>query len=622
MTRDAPRRAGALAALVSLVGLVGLVSACRALDPFEHLPEESLPRTGAVVSQHPLATAVGLGILRAGGNAADAAVATALALAVVYPQAGNLGGGGFALWVPHAGEPASLDFRETAPAGYEARLYLDEAGEVVRERSLSTPLAVGVPGSPAGLFELYRRFGSKRLSFVQLCDPAIRLARSGFHVDPWLAQVLASESTRRHLTADPAAAGLFYPGGKPLAEGEILKQPALAATLRRFARGGVHAFYHGDTARSIVASLEAADVRAGGVTRGGGMTLADLAAYEVREREPVIGWFRGMEIIGMGPPSSGGVALLQVLAILDGFPLGAERTRTQDELETGAPIPAEVSGLSARAVHWWIEAMRLAFADRAEHLGDPDQHPVPLTALLDSGWIAERRMSIRELSDPDVGPMGLQIPPEGSQTTHLSVLDEDGNAVSLTTTLNGSFGSGIMAAEAGFFLNNELDDFSIRAGTANMYGLVGGAANQLMPGKRPLSSMTPTVVRDGGRRVSLVIGAPGGPRIITAVIQVILRMLVYEQDLQTAVAAPRLHQQWSPQVTRFEPGWNPDLLQALRSLHDQEVETAGGGYGSVQAISVAPDGTVVGVSDPRHGGSAGIQGEPLPPPRRPDMARR
>jgi len=523
--------------------------------------------------------------------------------------------------VPHAGEPASLDFREMAPAGYEARLYLDEAGEVVRERSLSTPLAVGVPGSPAGLFELYRRFGSKRLSFAQLCAPAIRLAKSGFPVDPWLARSLAASSMRRRLTADPASAALFYPQGKALTEGEVLEQPNLAATLRRFARGGVNAFYRGETAASIVESLEAADERADGVTRGGGMTLEDLEAYEVRDREPVVGWFRGMEVIGMGPPSSGGVALLQVLAILDGFPLGAERTRTMKEVADGVPIPAEDSGLSARAVHWWIEAMRLAFADRAEHLGDPDHHPVPLTALLDSAWIAERRMSIRELSDPDVGPMGLELPPEGSQTTHLSVLDKQGNAVSLTTTLNGSFGSGIMAADAGFFLNNELDDFSIRAGTANMYGLVGGAANQLMPGKRPLSSMTPTVVRDGGRRVSLVIGAPGGPRIITSVIQVILRTLVYGQDLEAAVAAPRLHQQWMPQVTRFEPGWNPDLLEALRSLHDQEVETSGGGYGSVQAIAVAPDGTVVGVSDPRHGGSAGIEGEPLPPQRRPDMAQ-
>lgn len=599
-----------------------LTGACRALDPFEHLPEESLPEAGAVVSQHRLATEVGLRILRDGGNAADAAVATALALAVVYPQAGNLGGGGFALWVPHAGEPASLDFREVAPAGYEARLYLDEAGEVVRERSLSTPLAVGVPGSPAGLFELYRRFGSQRLSFAQLCDPAVRLARSGFPVDAWLAKELARNSTREHLTADPAAAALFYPEGNALTEGQLLKQPQLAATLRRFARGGVNAFYRGDTATSIVESLQAADERAGGVTRGAGMTLEDLEAYEVRKREPVVGWFRGMEIIGMGPPSSGGVALLQVLAILDGFPLGAERTRTQREVADGALIAAEDSGLSARAVHWWIEAMRLAFADRAEHLGDPDQHPVPLTALLDSAWIAERRMSIRELSNPDVGPMGLEHHPEGSQTTHLSVLDKHGNAVSLTTTLNGSFGSGIMAADAGFLLNNELDDFSIRAGTANMYGLVGGAANQLMPGKRPLSSMTPTVVRDGGRRVSLVIGAPGGPRIITSVIQVILRMLVYDQDLATAVAAPRLHQQWMPQVTRFEPGWNPDLLQALRSLHDQEVETAGGRYGSIQAIAVAPDGTVVGVSDPRDGGSAGIEGQPLSAPRRPDMAQR
>ena len=612
---------------VSLAALLG--AGCQAADPFAGEVEGVTPRSGAVVSEHPLASAAGLRILRRGGNAADAAVTTALVLAVVYPQAGNLGGGGFALWVPHGGEAEALDFRETTPAGYEPRLYLDEQGEVVPERSVATPLAVGVPGSPAGLFALFRRHGSGHLTLAELCSPAIELARKGFPVDPWLARSLRSEPTRRRLTADPAAAALFYPDGEPLEEGQRLRQPDLARTLRRFSRGGAQAFYVGPTAEAIVDSLARADERAGGVTRGGGMTAEDLAGYEVIVRPPVVGWFRGHEVIGMGPPSSGGVVLLQVLAILAGFPLDVERESTRDEIEVGAHPTGDGSGISARALHWWIEALRVAFADRAEHLGDPDPHgqtdfrPVPVAELLSPAWIAERRVSIGDRANPEVGPLELAPPVEGSQTTHVSVIDRDGNAVSLTTTLNGSFGSGILAQGAGFLLNNELDDFSIRAGTPNMYGLVGGAANQLAPHRRPLSSMTPTVVREGGRQLTLVLGSPGGPRIITSVMQVVLRVLVYDQDLPLAVAAPRLHQQWKPATTRFEQGWETTLIESLVNRHDQPVQVQAGaqGFGSIQAIHVGSDGTVSAVSDPRRGGVAGIEGRPLPPPRRPPRRR-
>jgi gamma-glutamyltranspeptidase / glutathione hydrolase len=580
------------------------------------------PEAGVVVCEHPLATAAGLEVLDAGGNAADAAVATALALAVVYPQAGNLGGGGFVVWAPSGGSPATLDFRERAPAGYEARLYLDEAGEVVRERSVSTPLAVGVPGSPAGLFELYRRFGSRHLSFEELCAPALRLAKQGFEVDPWLARGLATGSARRRLEADPAARALFYPGGEPLEAGTLLRQPDLARTLTRYARGGPDGFYRGETARAILSALRAADERMGGVTRGGDMLPSDLTGYEVIERAPQTGWFRGHEVIGMGPPSSGGVVLLQVLKILDGFPLDDERERTLDDIELGVHPVGDGSGLSARALHWWIEALRCAFADRAEHLGDPDFTQVPLSRLLGDGWIGERRMQIGERANPDLAPMAQAPAHESSQTTHLSVLDRKGNGVSLTTTLNGSFGSGILVPGAGFLLNNELDDFSIRAGTPNMYGLVGSAANQLAPGKRPLSSMSPTVVRDDRGRVVLVLGAPGGPRIITAVTQVLLRVLVLGQGLEAAVAAPRLHQQWRPTETSFEGEFDPELVARLVEVHGHEAKIIeGGAFGSIQAIAVAPDGSVVGVSDPRRGGVAGVQGRPLPAARPPTVRR-
>ena len=606
---------------------------CSAVDPFRAMDDLPGPERGAVVSEHPLATRAGLRVLEAGGNAADAAVATALTLAVVYPQAGNLGGGGFAVWVPGEGEPATLDFREVAPARYTADLYLDESGDVVPSRSLRTPLAVGVPGSPRGLFELYRAHGSRRLSFTQVCETAIVLAENGFRVDPWLAASLRRESVRELLTADPGGAALFYPNGEPLAEGDLLVQPALARTLRAFALGGSDGFYTGSVAKAIVADLAEADRRTGGAAGTSLMSRGDLRAYEAVWREPVIGRFRGREVIGMGPPSSGGVALLQVLGILQGLPLDLARRTALESVEIGALDPPRMDrmgqlegddalgppedvGVDARALHWWIEAMRCAFADRAEHLGDPDHVEVPVTELLSPEWIARRRMGIGERADLEVGAWVRPIPDGSDETTHLSVVDREGNAVSLTTTLNGSYGSGIFVDEAGFLLNNELDDFSIQAGVPNMYGLVGADANQLAPGRRPLSSMTPIVVRSASGRVELVLGAPGGPRIITAVVQVVLRVLVHGQELAEAVRAPRLHQQWRPERTRFEPNFDEALIDSLRRDHGQPVGAPEPGrfFGSVQAIQVAPDGSVEAISDPRRGGAGGLEGAGIEPP--------
>ncbi len=589
-------RGRALFALVS-VGLLAVVgTACRSFpedSPGLHWPR---PRAGVVVSEHPDATEAGVRILDLGGTAADAAVATALALAVVYPQAGNLGGGGFAIWAPHEGEPLALDFRETAPARLSADAFL-EGGEPVRWRLLASHLASGVPGSPAGLYELHARCG--RLPFGVVAAPAIDLARRGFEVDAWLARDLADPDVREQL-AQPYARALFYPGGAPPREGDLLVNEDLARTLETLVREGPSGFYEGAVANLIVAEME----------RGGGLVdHADLVAYEAQWREPLRGWFRGKEVISMPPPSSGGIVLLQMLAILDGLPLDGARHAALASEPDGV-------GLSERAVHWWIEALRMAFADRAVHMGDPDFGDVPVRRLLAPQWIAERRVAIGERANPDVAAWVPAAEVESAQTTHLSVIDAEGNAVSLTTTLNLGFGSGIAVPGAGFLLNNEIDDFAVQPGVPNAFGLVGSGANAIEGGKRPLSSMTPTVVRDQGRAVTLVIGSPGGPRIITAVLEVMLRTLVYEQSLAAAILAPRLHQQWKPPVTFVEPGWDTALLERLRA-RGHELEESPTRWSSVQAIELEPGGLPVGVSDPRRGGNAQVQGRTPTWPARP-----
>ena len=562
-------------------------------------PLHQLPLQGAVVSGQPLATQVGLDILEAGGNAADAAVAAALALAVVLPQAGNLGGGGFALWVPHQGQGEVIDFREVTPQAFDQDLYLDDEGKLVRRRSLETPLAVGVPGSPAGLYSLFKRHGSGRFSFLQLCAPAISLAREGIPANSWLVRSLGAEGPKRRLQANPAARALFYPhqGGEALRVGDALIQEDLAQTLERYGNQGPQGFYQGQTAALLLDSLAEANEREGNLVGERGMTAADLTSYSSLVRSPLRGWFRGFEVLSVPPPSSGGFVLLQVLGILEGFPLEGQRT------PQGEP--------TVRAMHWWIEAMRMAFADRAEHLGDPEDYAVPLDALLGADWVTMRRVSIGPQADLDCRAWVPPGAPESSQTTHLSVLDDQGNAVSLTTTLNATFGSGIMVKGGGFLLNNELDDFSIVSGTPNMFGLLGGEANQLRPGRRPLSSMTPTVVREGGGRVVLVLGAPGGPRIISSVLQVVLRVLVHRQDLESAVRAPRLHQQWRPKETRVEKSFDPELVKLLEATHGQPF-AEGSAAGLIQAIGVGANGQPSVVSDPRSGGTGGLQREKAP----------
>lgn len=606
-------------AAVALV-LLAVAPSCASIFGSSNGSEVETPQRGSVVSEHREATRVGIDILERGGNAIDAAVATAFALAVVYPQAGNVGGGGFAIYAPLGSEPIAVDFRETTPAAYAPELYLDGEGKRVRVRSLEGPLAVGIPGSPAGLVHLKRKYGSSTLSLAQLVEPAIKLAYEGFPVDSVLADLLATPSTRGKLENSPLARQLFFPNGEPLPEGAILKQPELARTLEKIADDGARGFYRGAVARAIVTELERTPVFGDNSIRAR-MSLADLEGYKLVEREPLRGWFRGMELLTMPPPSSGGICLLQILTILEGFPLDADReaalTAETMTLEggAGAGTVQDGTGLSERAAHWWIEAMRSSFADRAEHLGDSDFVDVPVEQLLSREWLARRRIAIGESAEPDIGPMPREAT-EGTETTHLSVVDSDGNAVSLTTTLNSWFGSGMLVAGGGFFLNNELDDFAIQAGSPNQFGLIGSEANALQPGKRPLSSMTPTIIRDDRGAILMVVGSPGGPKIITSVAQVILRTLVLGQSLADAVNAPRMHQQWVPSHTMFERGWHADLMSALRTNRAHEIEVSESNFGSVQAIRVLEGGVVVGVSDPRRGGVAGIQGRPVPYPAR------
>ena len=540
------------------------------------------PRRGMVVTEDLIATEVGQRVLEAGGNAVDAAVAAAFTLAVTFPEAGNLGGGGFALFVPHDTELAALaiDFRETAPAALRPEHFLDADGALVPERAHATGLGVGVPGTVAGLFLLHQRAGS--LPWRDVVLPAVRQARAA-KVGASLHWRLGDEAMRARIEAG-GGGPVYYPGGEVPEQSASLDQRALAETLSRIAEEGPDAFYRGAPARAIVDAV---------ARRGGVMTLADLEGYSAQARDPLRGWFRGKELFTMPPPSSGGVVLLQALSILDGFPLDQEREAALAERgETAGP------GISGRAVHWWIEALRLAFADRAAHLGDPDFGSVPVDALLSPDWVAERRISIGEHANPGAGPMPEVVVEEGADTTHLVVLDRAGNAVSLSLTLNSNFGTGIYVAEAGFFLNDELDDFALQPGTPNQFGLVGGRANALEPGKRPLSSMTPVIMRDGGNAVTLLLGARGGPHIITSVFLTILLTEVYGESLAEAQRSPRLHQQWSPARTVFEPGWDPRVLQDLRNRgHEVLVDTAQ--TAGLQAIRLRIGGAPEGVPDPR-----------------------
>jgi len=521
-----------------------------------------------VSSDHPLASAVGVDVLRRGGNAIDAAVAVGLALAVVHPQAGNLAGGGFLVYRAADGRSFSLDYRETAPAAATRDMYLDSTGALT-DQSLTGALASGVPGSVAGLVEMHRRFG--RLPWREVVAPAIALARDGFVLDQHRAEVFtASEERLRRFPSTVAA--FFAAGGRPAA-GDTLRQPDLARTLELIADSGAAAFYRGSIADRIVAQMQ----RSGGI-----ITREDLARYEPKWREPIRATYRGWHIISMPPPSSGGVTLTEMLNVLEGY----------------HPLPAFGS---AQLLHLQIEAMRRAFTDRNRYLGDPDFVAMPIERLTSKAYAEQLRHDI----DPGRATPSTAMPAiiEGRETTHYSIVDQEGNAAAVTTTLNDNFGSALVVDSAGFLLNDEMDDFAAKPGTPNLFGLVQGEANAIQPGRRMLSAMTPTLVLDSKDRLAMVVGSPGGPTIITAVLQVISNILDQRMTLSQAVSAPRIHHQGLPDSVQWEPdGITADERRALEAMghvfRQRPTHLA-----DVNAVLITPH-RLEGFADPRRGGGA------------------
>ena len=528
---------------------------------------------GMVASQEARATRVGVEILKAGGNAVDAAVAVGFALAVTLPRAGNLGGGGFMMIHRAAGdETVALDYRETAPAAARSDMFLDPNGDPDRAASTRTGKAVGVPGTVRGLAEAHSLYGSGRFTLADLIAPAEKLARDGIPVESGLADSLPRAAGL--LGRWPSSRKIFFAGERPLERGARLVQTDLADTLAAIAKSGPDAFHTGVIAARIAESVRAA---------GGVMTAEDLAAYRPVIREPVRGSYRGYAIASMPPPSSGGIHLIEILNVLEGFDL------------------ARMGAGSAEALHILAEAMKPAYADRATWLGDPARTQVPVEGLIAKPYADTLRAGIdparaRAASEVKAGD---PLPFESDQTTHFSVVDGAGNAVSNTTTLNFSYGLGLVAEGTGVLLNNEMDDFSAKPGALNAYGLVGSRANAVAPGARPLSSMTPAFVFKDGRLV-LVTGSPGGSRIISTVLQVIVNVLDFRMNLAEAVAAPRIHHQWQPDVLMAEEGLSPDTLALLRARgHRVKVGTTSGSANSIQAA----DGLLAGAADPRQRGT-------------------
>ncbi len=525
-------------------------------------------RRGMVASEQALASQAGLQVLQAGGNAVDAAVAVGFALAVALPNAGNLGGGGFMMvHEARTGRDFALDFREMAPAGANRDMYLDDKGNVVEGRSLYTPLAVGVPGTVAGLTHALRRWGSLPLSRVMA--PAISLAEHGYPVSQTLAETLAH--TSKSMGQWPATRAIFWRDGKPLQQGDTLVQRDLAESMRLIARQGADAFYQGPIGDKIVAEMS---------RHGGLITADDLRSYRVVERIPIVGTYRGYRVVTMPPPSSGGIHLVQILNMMEGWPMS----------DWGAG--------SAQAIHHMAEAMKLAYADRSEYLGDTDFVKVPVAGLTSKAYARKLAATIdatHARPSSQIHP-GKPQPYESDQTTHYSVVDAAGNAVAVTYTLNTNFGSGIVAQGTGILLNNEMDDFSAKPGVANVYGLIGGEANAIQPGKRPLSSMTPTLVLKDGRPW-LVTGSPGGARIITTVLETVTDAIDFAMNPAEAAATPRFHHQWWPDELRIEKGFSPDTLALLRSYgHHIALKPT---MGRTQTIQVR-DGLLYGASDPRN----------------------
>jgi len=566
--------------LVSLLVVVSLTSAVWAA------PMRPVRAPHAMVaSVHELASRTGVEMMQAGGNAVDAAVATGFALAVVHPQAGNLGGGGFMLIRMADGVARFVDYREKAPAAATANMYLDAQGNVIENASLVGYKAIAVPGSVAGLAYAQKNYG--KLALAQVMEPAIQLARDGFA----LAWEDAEDLRDDQLTKFPESKRIFQRDGNYYKPGEIFRQPELARTLERIAKNPDD-FYHGALARELSASLQ----------KGGGLiTAEDLAQYEVKERPAIRGTYRDYELISAPPPSSGGIVLIEILNILEGYDL------------------TKFGNRSAQMIHLAAEAYRRAFFDRAEFLGDPDFAKIPVAQLIDKKYAAGWRESIdpehasvsKDLQRPavfnELERYAQQHPPamrvrEPENTTHYSVVDPAGNAVAVTTTLNDTLGSRVTAEGLGFLLNDEMDDFAAKQGVPNAYGLIQGPANAIGPAKRPLSAMTPTMVLKDGK-LFLVLGSPGGPTIITTVASVLTGVVDFGLDIQEAVNAPRFHHQWLPDEIRLEDRVSPDTLRLLKGKgHKLQI---GHFWGDGECIAIDPKtGERLGASDGRNNGKA------------------
>ena len=530
-----------------------------------------LAHNGMVVAQEQRSARIGIEILDRGGNAVDAAVAVGFALAVTYPRAGNIGGGGFmVIHLGKTGEDAAIDYRETAPAAATETLFLDANGEPDPKKSRDSGLSVGVPGTVAGLALAHAKYGSGKLSLAELIEPAIELARNGVEIVDDIADTLPLAQPR--IARWHSSAPVFLNSdGTVLMPGQDLLQPDLAITLRAIASDGPKGFYEGPVAEKIVAAVR----KAGGV-----MTTEDMKNYRAILREPVRGTYRGYDIVSMPPPSSGGVHLIEMLNILEGYDL--------------AKLPR------GESLHVLAEVMKRAYADRATFMGDPDSVKMPVAGLISKKYAAALRTQIGNRATPATEVRsGNPGDFEGQNTTHFSVIDSDGNAVSNTYTLNFSYGLGLVAEGTGVLLNNELDDFTSKPGTANAYGLVGYNANLPGPGKRPLSSMTPTIVMKDGKPF-LITGSPGGSRIISTVLQIIVNVIDFHLPVDQAVSAPRVHHQWQPDELSAEPGISPEILDGLVKRRHKVVLTPP--QTSANSIEITADG-YVGAADRRTRGS-------------------
>ena len=500
-------------------------------------------RHGMVASTNEVASRVGVEIMRRGGNAVDAAIAVAFALAVTHPAAGNLGGGGFMLIRLKDSRTTAIDYREMAPAGAHRDVYLDKNGQLIKGEggSLVGYRAAGVPGTVRGMELALKKYGSGKLTWSQLVEPARRLAANGFTVTYSLARSLSDKDTKEYLSGYPETKRIYLKGGALYKEGELFRQPELAATFARLQRFGPNEFYEGETAQLIAADMK---------RHNGLMTLDDLRGYVAKERTPLRGSYRGHTIISMPPPSSGGAVLIEMLNILEGFDL--------NKLEAS----------SSERYHLMGEAMRRAFADRAEYMGDTDFVKVPIAGLIDKSYATTLRSTIKtdRASTSDEVRAGRPAGYESDDTTHFTVVDAEGNAVANTYTLNDSYGSSATVKGAGILLNNEMDDFAAKPGTANMYGLIQGERNAVAPRKRPLSAMTPTIVLQKDGSFWFTVGSPGGPTIINTVLCVITNVIDYEMNIQQAIDAPRIHHQWLPDEMVSEPyGLSGDTQRALTS---------------------------------------------------------